>query len=303
MALQDWGGAPSSDPAQVFLWDVDQWAEAWRREASTGCATMEFSPDGGLIAYGVYAGGMNAHIIVHLRDAQEGRPEAGVVDFYDASDLAFSPDGHYLAATNGYVLLYKIASMRRFLDNVLDDVGTDTPAQILKPQSGNGLAEAAEFSPTESLLALTTREGSLLLWPLEDPSPTITHSTSDSCHGDPPEHARPIAFSSDGAVIATNLCGDSLTLYDAKTLTQVAAIPVSSPTVALAFAPDGARVLAAHDHGALIWDIPSNSVACVLDTRSQSPVAVGFARDGSRALATTREGAAIQWDLASCGPK
>jgi WD40 repeat protein len=281
---------------------VDDWAEVWRREAPNVCASLEFSPDGSLLASGINAMGKNEHIIVTLVRAEDGRLEAGVVDFYNATDLAFSPDGQtLLAVAYGEALLYHTTAMRRFVGNALDDVGTDRPAGTLHSQGETDRMVVAEFSPSQPLVGISTSEGNLLLWPTEDALPSVSLSTSDTCYQDPPDRGGAIAFSRDGTVIATNLCAHGLALFDARTLAQMAAIPVPGPILALAFSPDGSRVLGGHEQGALVWDLQTNSVACELDTHTQSPVAVGFTPDGTRAIAATRQGALIQWDLDDCG--
>jgi WD40 repeat protein len=203
-------------------------------------ATVAFSPDGTTLAAGDY-GPAGLVKLWDWRTGNEVRPPLRHDDV--VLNVSFSPDGRYLASTKNHdwshnpeLLVWEVAS-----GNAVIRLRYDQPGYLLR--------ESVRFRPDGR--AITTRDvnGVLRLW--EVPSGKV--------FGEP----RPLdgggvtRFSPNGRVIAAaaNL---GVRLLDGNTLTPLPAgyLPHPDPITDVAFSPDGAFLLTAHETGsAQLWDL------------------------------------------------
>ena len=94
----------------------------------------------------------------------------------------------------------------------------------------------------------------------------------------------PVAFSPDGARVLVG--GGSLKLWDAASgELQRAFEPLSDKVEAVAFSPDGIRLVAAHGNGATLWAPATGQLLRTIKPQTDRLWSVAFSPDGKRVLA------------------
>jgi len=277
---------------RYFAWaSFDTTARVW--ETATGrpagpplphtnyVATVAFSPDGNTLAAGDYgpAG------LIKLWDWRTGKEVHPALRHDDIIlNVSFGPDGRYLAAIkapdwskNPELLVWEVAS------------GT---AVVRMRENGPSflLRETVRFRPDNR--AITTRDvnGVLRLW--EIPSGKLL--------GQRPLDGDGITrFSPDGRVVAAaaNL---GVRLLDGDTLAPLRAgyLPHPDRINDVAFSPDGALLLTAHETGsAQLWDVatrkPVGPPAVLI-----GPIrAVTFTESGKTCLCVAADGTVRRWPV------
>jgi WD40 repeat protein len=298
-AIQEFAGA-GLDEAQMLVWSTDTWSVVWQASVSNFCSSLEFSPSSDLVASGILAAGLKAHIIVTTRSAYDGHYDRGIIGFYDALDMSFSADGDILAVANGYGFLYRLSHVRRFIENYLDDIGSDDPWQVLKPPDESDYVVAVEFSPKAQLIVLGTNEGNILMWEVEATQPTKVIQAQPRCASQPSARIRALAFSQDGTMLASTVCSDSVAVYDVESQVLIDTQTLPEFPTSLAFALNGQTLAVGMEDMVLLWDIGGVLSGCILDSEGHYATAVGFSADGRHVLAVTRIGAIAEWDTSEC---
>jgi serine/threonine protein kinase/WD40 repeat protein/Flp pilus assembly protein TadD len=245
-------------------------------------ATVAFSPDGNTLAAGDY-GPAGLIKLWDWRTGNEVRPPLRHDDI--VLSVTFSPDGRYLAAIkapdwskNPEILVWEVAS------------GT---AVIRMQHSGPSflLREQIRFRPDGRVITTRDLNGVLRLWELP----------SGKLLGEP----RPLdgdgvtRFSPDGRVVAAagNL---GVRLLDGDTLAPLPAgyLPHPDPITDVAFSPDAALLLTAHETGsAQLWDVatrkPVGPPAVLI-----GPIrAVTFTPDGKTCTCVAADGTVRRWPV------
>jgi WD40 repeat protein len=165
-------------------------------------------------------------------------PVKGIIN-----DLAFSPDGSLLLTA-----------------------GQDTSVRVWSLEDGEQVAEAYEhFSYvkgaafTESLMATTSWDQSLIFWSLAENG----ELTPESTIGGFGAVVEQLAVSPDGSRVAFGVGDGRVRIADAATGAVQYELAVGSLRVtALAYSPDGAQIAAAGGFpasGALIWDVATGT--------------------------------------------
>lgn len=165
-------------------------------------------------------------------------PVEGIIN-----DLAFSPDGSLLLTA-----------------------GQDTSVRVWSLEDGEQVAEAYEhFSYvkgaafTESLMATTSWDQSLIFWSLAENG----ELTPESTIGGFGAVVEQLAVSPDGSRVAFGVGDGRVRIADAATGAVQYELAVGSLRVtALAYSPDGAQIAAAGGFpasGALIWDVATGT--------------------------------------------
>jgi serine/threonine protein kinase/WD40 repeat protein/tetratricopeptide (TPR) repeat protein len=244
-------------------------------------ATVAFSPDGNTLAAGDF-GPQGLIKLWDWRTGKEVRPPLRHDDIIVS--VAFSPDGRYLAAIktddwskNPQLLVWEVASARAVLR-----VRYDRP-DSLHPTT-------PQFRPDNRAVMARDVHGVLRLWGV--PSGTLL--------GERPLAGNGVArFSPDGRVVAAaaNL-GVRLLHGDTLAPLAVGYLPHPDPITDVAFSPDGAWLLTAHENGsAQLWDVASRKpvgppVALLGPIR-----AVTFTPDGKTCLCVAADGTVRRWPV------
>jgi serine/threonine protein kinase/WD40 repeat protein/tetratricopeptide (TPR) repeat protein len=244
-------------------------------------ATVAFSPDGNTLAAGDY-GPAGLIKLWDWRAGKEVRPPLRHDDII--LNVSFSPDGRYLAAIkapdwskNPELLVWEVAS-----GTAVVRMRQHSPSYLLR--------ETVRFRPDNR--AITTRDvnGVLRLW--EIPSGKLLGQR-------PLDGDGMTRFSPDGRVVAAaaNL---GVRLLDGDTLAPLPAgyLPHPDRINDVAFSPDGALLLTAHETGsAQLWDVatrkPIGPPAVLL-----GPIrAVTFTPDGKTCVCVAADGTIRRWPV------
>jgi WD40 repeat protein len=236
--------ASASADDNVILWDAENGnllqilsdvnPEAKEGVGFTGSRSIDFSPDGQILAAGLSDGS------VRLWDVNSGKEIGQTFLGHTARvfAVAFSPDGNILAS-GGYddtLLLWDVET-----GELLYEPLTEHSDSIL------GLA----FDPAGTMLASSSMDNDIILWEMGRGSLPKLHSDS----------ILSLAFSSDSTVLASSAKDNSIRFWDIQSR-QPYGQPITgldSSQTNLAFSPDG-KLLAVYCDGICLWDIQSSSL-------------------------------------------
>jgi WD40 repeat protein len=209
-----------------------------------------------------------------------------------------SPDGQRLATVNGRNGL-------QFWDAVKGKPTTATaPTQPVS---------FAVFSPDGRRLLTTDQAGGAVLWDADAGQRAADLETAPA--GSQRPYVQAAAFSADGRMLALNVGGGKVDLFEtnkaaqgpARTLAEPnAEAPASdsgvglfgSATGAMVFSPDGRRLVVCTRTGARVWDVESGQ-SCFLLAHRDDATAAAFSPDGKRLVTCSRDTTARVWDAAT----
>jgi WD40 repeat protein len=190
------------------------------------------------------------------------------------SNLAFSPDGKYLAA--------RTAGTKKLL--CLWETATRKP--VLTQNRPDGVRDIA-FSPDGTLLAVVVPDQPVQL--LDVPAGAVRRALRGK-----ETMPRRVAFAPDGKTLA--VAGDTaITLWDPTTGKEAQTIPDETQfRSSVAFSPDGKRLASSTREGIIrLWDLATGKVK---QTLSEDSAQIAFAGDDRWLLAGTGHGFISLWD-------
>ena len=240
--------ATGSQDGTVVVWDVASGESTTLYRHEDAVRSVAFSPDGATLAIGSW----NALKLLDVADGRELWSRAS-----DASgSLAFSPDGTTLTLTGrNAVRLWDVAS---------GDFVTTHSAPAL--DDGTEVLSVAQ-SPDGATLAIGSRS-TLRLWDIDqgrERATLVGHTGRISS----------LAFSSDGARLASGSYDRTARVWDAATGGVAATFDLSAPVKAVAFSPDGRTLAAVSWDDILLWEIETGSAGRIpgyaLGTLALSP--------------------------------
>ena len=170
-----------------------------------------------------------------------------------------------------------------------------TPIRLGKGAVGHG-DRAVEFSPDGQTLAVATAIG-VSLYDVKTTSEIgrLTGSTVGGVHD--------VAFSPDGAILASTPSGGLIELWDVKTRQNIATLIEHNRRVrygisAITFSPDG-RTIASGDHeGRLkLWDVESGVDIATINGHGKVVSSVIFSPDGAMLASGSADDTVKLWDV------
>lgn len=224
----------SDDDRRILLWNLASRGLQQQWETPGDVTSLAFSPDGSRIA----SGSENTESIV-LWNAMTGA-RVGELAGHDlqVTALAFSPDGKrlYSGGSDQAVRTWDLA----------------TAAEAADPMGAGGSVAQLALSPDGNRLASSAHwPGDLLLWHLAGAEPTLPLKT------DGPGGDHRIAFSPDGRMLA-HVAGElrlDIVLRSVDAQRALGMLEADASTLALAFTPDGKRLVSGHSSGdVVLWD-------------------------------------------------
>ncbi|QDV37669.1 serine/threonine-protein kinase [Tautonia plasticadhaerens] len=269
----------------------DGTAQVW--EAATGrpagpplphgnyVASVAFSPGGQTLAAGDY--GPNGLVkFWDWRAGKEVRPPLQHDDI--VLGVAFSPDGRYLAVVEApdwskspEFLVWEVAS-------------GSVAVRVPYPAPSHFLRETPRFRSDDRAVALRDVGGVLRLW--EVPS---GHFLGER----PLDGDGKTRFSPDGRMVAAS-ANLGVRLLDGGTLAPLPAGWLSHPDPIrdLAFSPDGASLLTAHENGsAQLWDVAARKPIGPPAVLIGPILAVSFTPDGKTCVGVAADGTVRRWPV------
>jgi WD40 repeat protein len=253
-----------------------------------GINSVAFSPDRTTLAWGSFDGVVVWD--VNRREAVTGFSPDRVGW---ARAAVFSPDGETLATLiyDGDVELWNINTRRK-----LAVLRWPLSTRSSFDNGGHGVSPIA-FSPDGATLA-NSKGDTVMLWDVE----------ARQAHGPLEGHlsmVRNLAFSPDGAMLATSSRDNTVKLWDVAERTEITTLRGHSSRVAsVAFSPDGAT-LASGGGGSggrtvKLWDVAAQRQIATLQGHMSLVHSVAFSPDGATLATGSQDRTVKLWDVAAC---
>ena len=244
--------------------------------------TVAFSPDGSRIVSG--GGGIEGGRLAeevrdeHLRlwDIAAGRAFQTFGRHGDAVDgIAFAPDGQHILSAGRRVRLWRVSDGRLV-------------------RTFNAGAETVAFSPDGRRFVADSRRTDNVLRLRDIDTGNVVRSFRGHT-----SIILSVAFSSDGALIASGSDDGSIRLWDANSGALLRTLSGSrARVVSVAFSPDARLIVSGSLDGAVrLWDTATGQNVQSFTTGSTSNLPVAFAPDGQRIAAATDGGEVKIWAI------
>jgi WD40 repeat protein/tRNA A-37 threonylcarbamoyl transferase component Bud32 len=215
----------------------------------------------------------------------------------EGSDVAFSPDGRFLAAPAGAdgadVNVWDMASVAR---------GVLTPCFTLRGHTNTVLRIA--FSPDGQRLASTSMDSKVMIWVLGAAAKEPTALTPRNVLTGHTKRVTGLAFSPDGRLLASAGYDHKVRLWDLVTAVELFSFPAQFPggpgSAAVSFSPDGRHLACGGENYTVkLWDVRTGQEYKSLASHTGLVYGVVFSPDGQRLASAGSDRAVIVWEVAS----
>jgi WD40 repeat protein len=280
-SAHEWHEGDGDMVGVVRCWDTHTGTRRWSLKNFNNTCWVAVSPDDRLLAWSGFEGRTRLHDLVTRQ-----RLQTLVGHNPSVAELAFSPDGRWLAATGS--------------GGAVDVWGLDETAEpaLLPPSSGEAGVSLA-FSPDGRTIAVGRIDGVLSLWDFQGEA----LATDLQAHQG---HVSSLAFSPDGRLLATGSYEQSWKVWSLPTrsLVHPGQADVDN-VVAVRFSPDGSLLAVGDGTGRVrLLETTTWKPRAVL-RRSGSGGITGlcFSADGHFLAAGATEGGLYFYDVAqACAP-
>ncbi|MFD8753242.1 hypothetical protein ACFV0O_20040 [Kitasatospora sp. NPDC059577] len=256
------------------LWDVQTHRQSAVLTGRGGTLlTLAFSPDGKTLATASDDGTASLWDTATHRELATLTGHTGLV-----GALAFSPDGRTLATAS-----YVDQTVR------LWGVVSHSPLATL-----TGTSSPVVFSPDGNTLATGggTTASTAKLWDVRTHDQLAVLGGHKGLVGS-------VAFSPDGALLATGSWDGTVRLWDVRTHDQVAVLTGHTGlTQSVAFSPDGSTLASGgRDATVRLWDVRTRSQVAVLTGHADIVWSVSFSPDGNTLASSSQDATVRLWDV------
>ncbi|MDT7780869.1 MAG: hypothetical protein QOC99_3381 [Acidobacteriota bacterium] len=267
------------------FWNLNSGREETRLKESAGDygTTVALSPGGRLTAVS-----SNNSSTIRLLDTVTGQELSRFQgDSGNASRLEFSPDGHFLAASDGMnrkITVWSISTGQkvRSFDGFEFEYSPD--GQYI-------LAGNKPFIDMLSLNEATqTQPNTLCVWDAKSGQKIWCFKQDDLIQS--------FAFSPDARLLLTGGSDTTIRLWDSRTGREVRSIPHTSPIWSVAFSPRNGRYFLTGDieSNVIMWDTQTGKPVRKFVGNSSVPGTVNFSPDERLILSGGFDGTARIWD-------
>jgi WD40 repeat protein len=263
--------ASGGDDLTVRLWDMTARAERACCWHGGHVYSVAFTHTGELLA----SAGMTVN--VKLWSVPSGKKRADIAGghaLHFPVSVSAAPDSALLAVcVNGALRVRDLAT------------GADrTPGAV------SGSTHLAVFGPAGDVLALVDGAGDIRLCKVREDTPPVVLQV--------PSYVVALAFSLDGASLATGDRAEDVAVWDVAGRVRRATRGGHAGVSAVAFAPDGRTLASAGGDGVVrFWDVASGHERAALDWQIGKVHAVAFAPDGMTVAAAGDSPAVVVWDV------
>jgi WD40 repeat protein len=259
-------------PHFVQLWDIETGkVRAELRGHIGGITSLDFSPDGSLLASG------SLDNSVRLWDTETGMDRGTLWIEGFTTDVAFGPDGKLLATTNY---------------NTWVNVWDVKTGKLVQRFEHYDRPWAVAFSPDGKTIASSSGvKRDIRLWDIG--SGRQIGSPEHAVYVRPPNNfAMPVmtwdlAFSPDGTKLASagsvatgQTEFDGLRVFDVKTQAAVSGFYAANTARSVAFSPDGKRLASSNTDKLILWDVETGEAISVLHEHNQPVHVIELSQSG-----------------------